>query len=605
MSASKGVRRWWTRKRLLLVSLGAVIGAVVALVGFGVLRDGADPEEVTLAQVQAYAEAGEIAVARVVPSSGRLEFRLGDRVAGIEDDAEPMTHYALYPGAYVADLTTMLLEEGVEVSTHVPGTTAGDVAVRVLSALPMILFVALLGFLVVKAVPDGSFRGARKLQDSDVPDVSFEDVAGADEAVSELRELVDRLRNPKQYAKLGARMPVGMLLVGPPGTGKTLLARAVAGEAQVPFFSVAGSDFNELYMGMGAKRVRKLFAEARKAGPAIVFIDEVDALGRARTGGSGPQNAEHESTLLALLTEMDGFSGSGVVVLAATNRPDVLDPALKRPGRLDREVHVPNPDRKGREKILLVHAAGRPVAADVDFVDIARRTPGMSGAELAQVVDLAALDASRRGLDALDRQAFSEAVAVAAMGRARTSALVTERDRRITAWHEAGHALAALTLPHADDPVVVTIVPRGAAGGVTWMSGNDDQFMTRLQAMDQLVVAMAGRAAEELALGGDYSQGPSGDLSAATDLAMAMVTRYAMSDLGMAHIPSEAIASGGEVSVAVLAAVDELLREALDRARSLLSERRASLESLAEALLDVETLHGEEIAVATSSAPKA
>jgi cell division protease FtsH len=419
----------------------------------------------------------------------------------------------------------------------------------------------------------------------------FGDVAGADEAVDSLAEMVTYLRDPARFTRLGAKPPRGALLVGPPGTGKTLLARAVAGEAGVPFLQVSGSDFVEKFVGVGAKRVRELFAAAREHERAIVFIDELDAIARRRSTGEDSQaNAEGENTLIALLTELDGFADRGnVIIVGATNRPDVLDPAVTRPGRLDRKIEVPNPDRRGREHILAVHAQDKPLSDDVDLVSLARRTPGFSGAQLAAVVNEACMVAAREDLDEVTHDCFDAAVATIAMGRARTSALVTEHDRRITAWHEAGHTVAAFLVPEADDPVSVTIVPRGPAGGVTWMGGSDDVFLPRRKAHAQLVVAMAGRAAEEILLDGEFTQGASGDLSSATQTATAMVTRYGMSELGYA------VREPG--STAVVEAVDELLHDAHTRAADLLARHETFLGVLAEALLEHETLALADIAL--------
>ncbi|MGH3332609.1 MAG: ATP-dependent metallopeptidase FtsH/Yme1/Tma family protein [Nocardioidaceae bacterium] len=412
----------------------------------------------------------------------------------------------------------------------------------------------------------------------------FADVAGADEAVDSLAEMVSYLRDPSRFTRLGAKPPRGALLVGPPGTGKTLLARAVAGEAGVAFLQASGSDFVEKFVGVGAKRIRDLFAAAREHERAIVFIDELDAIARRRSAGDDtPANAEGENTLLALLTELDGFADRGsIIIIGATNRPDILDPALTRPGRLDRKIEVPNPDRRGREHILTVHTREKPTADDVDLVGLARRTPGFSGAQLAAVVNEACMVAARRDLDEVTHDCFDAAVATVAMGRARTSALVTDHDRQITAWHEAGHAVAAFLVPEADDPVSITIVPRGPAGGVTWMSGSDDVFLPRRKAHAQLVVAMSGRAAEEILLGGEYTQGASGDLTSATQTATSMVTQYGMSDLGYA------VRDPG--SAPVIDAVDELLRDAHTRAADLLARHELFLSRLAEELLEHETL---------------
>jgi cell division protease FtsH len=433
-------------------------------------------------------------------------------------------------------------------------------------------------------------RGSMQSTPGDLPTTRFSDVAGAEEAVADLRELVQFLSDPDRFRRLGATVPKGALLCGPPGTGKTLLARALAGEAGVPFFSASGSDFVEMYVGVGAKRVRELFAKAARAERAIVFIDEIDALARKRSGGeSQASNIEQEGTLVALLTALDGFVDRGsVIVLAATNRPDILDPALTRPGRLDRKIEVPNPDRRGREAILAVHGRGKPLDDDVDLTSIARRTPGFSGAQLSAVVNEAALEAVRRELDVVDPACFDHAVATIAMGRARTSAMVTEHDRRIAAWHEAGHTIAALLLPDADDPVQVTIVPRGPAGGVTWMSGNDDVFLGRRRALSQMVVSLAGRAGEEALLDGEYTQGAAGDLQSATQTALNLVTQYGMSRLGYMVRSDGVLQAGGMREVNEV--VEELLDEAHDKACELVRAHRALLDAVAETLLDVETL---------------
>ena len=433
----------------------------------------------------------------------------------------------------------------------------------------------------------GGVRAKTTADPAEVPTTRFADVAGCDEAIAELTEMVQFLREPERFTRTGAKAPKGALLVGPPGTGKTLLARAVAGESGVPFFAAAGSDFTEMYVGVGAKRVRELFASARKHPRAIVFIDEVDTVARRRAGEGDAGNGETENTLVALLAEMDGFDGSDVIVLAATNRGDILDPALTRPGRLDRKVEVPNPDRRGRERILAVHTAGKPVAGDVDLTAVARRTPGFSGAQLASLVNEACLEAARRDLTTVPHDCFDHAVATIAMGRARTSALVTEHDRQITAWHEAGHTVAAYLQADADDPVQVTIVPRGPAGGVTWMSGNDDLFLPRRKAHAQLVTALAGRAGEEVLLDGEFTQGAHGDLRSATDLATQMATQFGMTRLGY-----QVRAAGND---AVTEVVEELLAGAHAAATALLAEHRGFLTAVATELLDIETLTAADI----------
>jgi cell division protease FtsH len=372
-----------------------------------------------------------------------------------------------------------------------------------------------------------------------------------------------------------------------------LLARAVAGEAGVPFFATDGAAFAEIYVGTGPKRIRELFAEARKVAPSIIFIDEVDAIAKKRSSSANHSESERESTLISLLSEMDGFRDSKVIVLAATNRADVLDEALTRPGRLDRRIEVPLPDRRGREKILAVHFGERPINSDVDVEALARRTSGMSGADLAQVVNEACIEAARATQTTVSVQNFDQAVATVAMGRARISALVTEADRKLTAWHEAGHTICAYVQDAADKPVSVSIIPRGPAGGVTWMSEGDELFMQRSKASARLVTALGGRAAEELLLGDDYTQGAYGDLTTATNLAFSMATRYGMTSLGLMVRDSSILGSAANEGVADV--VEDLLTGALDGARAILAEHRDFMEALVAALLDNDTLVASEI----------
>jgi len=444
----------------------------------------------------------------------------------------------------------------------------------------------------VSAMTTGGSRSRRlghnklpAIEPATVPDTRFSDVAGCDEAKAELLELVMFLKEPERFTRTGATAPKGALLTGPPGTGKTLLARAVAGESGVPMYTAAGSDFVEKYVGVGAQRIRALFAAARRHDRAIIFIDEVDAVARRRGGDGETAHIESETTLIALLSEMDGFHTSNVIVIAATNRADMLDPAITRPGRLDRKVEVPNPDRRGREQILAVHTFGKPIAPGVDFTALARRTPGFSGAQLGALVNEACVDAVRRDLAEVTAECFEHAVATIAMGRARTSALVTDHDREVTAWHESGHTLAAYLQEQADDPVQVTIIPRGPAGGVTWMSGNDDQFLPRRKAHAQLVTALAGRAAEEILLDGEFTQGAAGDLQSATELAASMATRYGMTGLGY-----QVRRGGSTPAQEVSDVVEELLLDAHAAATKLLGEHQTFVAAVAVKLLVEETL---------------
>jgi cell division protease FtsH len=499
---------------------------------------------------------------------------------------------AHYPDYYGGTLVGRLEATGIPFETDAPATPS-IVGSLLTSLIPVTL---LIGFLLWFAKRNGmTGTGAKAFTTvtaelGGVPATRFSEVVGCDEAVDELAEIVTFLHEPGRFAAAGARMPRGFLLVGPPGTGKTLLARAVAGEAGVPFYAAAGSDFTEMFVGVGAARVRNLFAKAKKTG-GIIFLDELDSIGRARTGttaGNGGTD-ERESTLNALLVEMDGFGkDSNVIVIAATNRPDVLDPALLRAGRFDRQVVVASPDRRGRTRLLELYTEDRKLAGDVDFVDLARRMPGLTGADIANLVNQAALEAARGGREELTTADFAEALATVMMGRARRSATVTDRDREITAWHEAGHAVVALVLPEAHDPVQVTIVPRGSAGGVTWMGGDDASFLTGAEARARLAVSLAGRAAEEILLRGDFTQGASSDIAAATGLARRMVAEWGMSSLGLAAVGPEQAGSG--LMERVHAEADGLLTEALARARATLADHRPLLDALVADLLADETI---------------
>jgi cell division protease FtsH len=465
----------------------------------------------------------------------------------------------------------------------VPGSSKSSIP-AIVTVIASLLFIGFLAFRWQqrrsgKVLVQGSSFGSGKQGRTDIPSTRFSDIAGCKEAVEDLQEIVEVLKHPERFTSVGARTPKGALLVGPPGTGKTLLARAVAGEAGVPFFSASGSDFVEMYVGVGARRVRDLFEKARKAGGGIVFIDEIDAVGRKRSqtavsGGEG----ETENTLISLLNELDGFRASNVVMLAATNRPEILDPALMRPGRLDRRVHVGLPDIEGRTEILDVHMREKPRAADVNLDSLARRTPGMSGAQLEQVCNEAALLAARDARTEVSNRDLAAAVEYVVMGRARKSAKVDAQDRLVTAWHEAGHTVCALLQPDADPPVAVSIVPRGQAGGVTWMGQTDSQILSRAQLKARLVVALGGRVSEELLLNGEHTAGAASDLEEASNIARQMVDRFGMTDRGLA------VRQGGSDSSEE--AVELLLSQALLEARTLLEENRPLVESLVRELLE-------------------
>jgi cell division protease FtsH len=484
------------------------------------------------------------------------------------------------------------------------------------SWFPMLLLIGVWIFFMRQMQGGGrggafSFGKSRaRMLDENQNQVTFADVAGVDEAKEEVSELVDFLRDPSKFQKLGGRIPRGVLMVGNPGTGKTLLARAIAGEAKVPFFSISGSDFVEMFVGVGAARVRDMFEQAKKNAPCIVFIDEIDAVGRQRGAGLGGGNDEREQTLNQLLVEMDGFEGtSGVIVIAATNRPDVLDPALMRPGRFDRQVVVPLPDIRGREQILLVHMRKVPIAPDVDANIIARGTPGMSGADLANIVNEAALFAARRSKRLVDMEDFEEAKDKIYMGAARKSMVITPEDKKKTAYHESGHAIIGSTLPGCDPVHKVTVIPRGRALGVTWAMPEVDRYsLYRDQILAQIAMLFGGRVAEELFVG-DVSTGASNDFERATNMAREMVTRYGMSAaLGpMVYGENEgevflgrSITTHKNLSDATMQKVDQEIRKILDEqyalATKILSESRDKVEAMTKALLDWETIDSDQIA---------
>ena len=457
----------------------------------------------------------------------------------------------------------------------------------------------------------GGFTASRAKEfNQERPDVTFSDVAGEDEAVEELEEIREFLASPDKFHKVGARIPRGVLLYGPPGTGKTLLAKAVAGEANAPFFSISGSEFMELYVGVGASRVRELFERAKKNAPAIIFVDEIDAVGRHRGSGIGGGNDEREQTLNQLLVEMDGFDErANIILIAATNRPDILDPALLRPGRFDRQIAVEAPDLKGREAILKVHAQGKPLTEQVDLRQIAKRTPGFTGADLANVLNEAALLTARSNMQFIDERAIDEAIDRVIAGPQKRTRVMNDHDKAVTAYHEAGHALAAAALNYTDPVTKVTILPRGRALGYTMVMPTEDRFnKTRNQLLDDLVYGMGGRVAEEIVFR-DPSTGPANDIQQATKTARAMVTDYGMSDrIGMVKLgdaDTEAFGHGsGEgpraFSDETAAIIDEEVRRLLDNAMReawrILSENRAVLDTLASRLLEEETLDEAQLA---------
>lgn len=482
------------------------------------------------------------------------------------------------------------------------------------SILPMLLLIGVWFFIMQQTQGGGnrvmSFGKSRaKLHSEDKIKVSFQDVAGADEAKQELEEVVEFLKHPKKFNDLGARIPKGVLLFGPPGTGKTLLARAVAGEAGVPFFSISGSDFVEMFVGVGASRVRDLFEQAKKNAPCIVFIDEIDAVGRQRGAGLGGGHDEREQTLNQLLVEMDGFGvNEGIIIIAATNRPDILDPALLRPGRFDRQITVDRPDVKGRQEILKVHTKGKPVAKDVDLDVLARRTPGFTGADLSNLVNEAALLAARRNKKRIEMPELEEASERVVAGPERKSKVISDRERKLTAYHEAGHALVGMLLPNADPVHKVSIIPRGRAGGYTLMLPKEDRYYaTRSELLDQIKTFLGGRVAEAVVLK-EISTGAQNDLERATDLVRKMITQWGMSEkLGPITFGRRQeqvflgrdIAQDRNYSEEVAYAIDQevriLIEDAYAKTEEMLVANMAKLELMANALLERETLEAHEL----------
>ncbi len=514
-------------------------------------------------------------------------------------------------------LMPKLLKHGVQV-TQQPADSGNILWKILLDWVPFLIFIGMLIWFMRQMQSGGGGRGAMsfgrsraKLQGEDQVKVTFADVAGCDEAKEDVRELVEFLRDPGKFQKLGGRIPRGVLMAGPPGTGKTLLAKAIAGEAKVPFFSISGSDFVEMFVGVGAARVRDMFEQAKKHAPCIIFIDEIDAVGRHRGAGLGGGHDEREQTLNQLLVEMDGFEGNeGIIVIAATNRPDVLDPALLRPGRFDRQVAVGLPDVRGREQILRVHMRKVPVAADVEPMVIARGTPGFSGADLANLVNEAALFAARENTRDVGMSHFERAKDKIMMGSERRSLIMSEAEKKLTAYHEAGHAIVGLSVPDHDPVHKVTIIPRGRALGVTMFLPEQDRYSySKTHLESRLASLYGGRVAEELIFGADkVTTGASNDIQRATQLARDMVTKYGLSEeLGPMTYGEEedevflgrSVTQHKTVSEATARRIDEVIRNVIDTAytsaRGILTEKMDMLNAMAEALLQYETIDSGQI----------
>ncbi|MBX9954985.1 ATP-dependent metallopeptidase FtsH/Yme1/Tma family protein [Peribacillus simplex] len=568
-------------------------------------------EKMTQDEFYKHLENGDVTALTMQPESS--VFEITGKLKGYEENKFFVTYvpFSEYSQSRINDAVTKLDKDIITVEP--PEKTSGWVTFFT-SIIPFVIIFILFFFLLNQAQGGGGGRvmnfgkSKAKLYNDDKKKVRFNDVAGADEEKQELVEVVEFLKDPRKYAELGARIPKGVLLVGPPGTGKTLLARAVAGEAGTPFFSISGSDFVEMFVGVGASRVRDLFENAKKNAPCIIFIDEIDAVGRQRGAGLGGGHDEREQTLNQLLVEMDGFGGNeGIIIIAATNRADVLDPALLRPGRFDRQITVGRPDVKGREEVLKVHARNKPLAETVDLKAIAQRTPGFSGADLENLLNEAALVAARQDKKKIDMSDLDEASDRVIAGPAKKNRVISKKERNIVAWHEAGHTIIGLVLDDAEIVHKVTIVPRGQAGGYAVMLPKEDRFfMTEPELKDKIVGLLGGRVAEEVTFG-EVSTGAHNDFQRATGIARSMVMEYGMSKLG----PLQFGNSQGQVflgrdfnndqnySDAIAYEIDleiqRIIKEAYERCKKILTENREKLDLVAKTLLEVETLDAEQI----------
>jgi len=585
-----------------------ILVAVVAIV-FSFFNRGSDSKTIALSEVVASARDGDIE--KIVVSKQSLD---------VTKKSDADTKFKSRMGQST-DLEQVLRDEGVTIGgsgvivEYKKPSSYGNIVGILISFAPILVFGAILIFMMRQAQGSNSqamnFGKSRaRMFTGNKPTVTFADVAGVDEAKEELAEVVEFLKYPEKFASLGARIPRGVLLVGPPGTGKTLLSRAVAGEAGVPFFSISGSEFVEMFVGVGASRVRDLFDQAKRNSPCIVFVDEIDAVGRQRGAGLGGSHDEREQTLNQILVEMDGFdTNTNVIVVAATNRPDILDPALLRPGRFDRQVILDSPDSRGRRMILEVHTKGKPFEKDVNLEVLAKQTPGFSGADLANLVNEAAILAARRNKKKITMAEFNEAVDRVIAGPERKSRVITPKEKEIIAYHEGGHALVGYLLPNSDPPYKVSIVSRGMAGGFTrYIPEEDSHLRSRKQFKDMLAAALGGLCAEELILDGEATTGPSNDLMKATSIARNMVTQWGMSErLGPRTFGNkqELVFLGREIgeqrnySEKVAEEIDEEVRRLVDHAyqtaRNVLIENRERLDNLVKILLDKETIEGDDL----------
>ena len=592
-----------------------LIVAAVAMVVMAVQRGSTSEESLTINEVATDIKAGK--VARVVIEDGeslRVIYKTGGEAqtkTGLESYKE--SNSTLVDQLLALGVTPeQLSSENVTIEVRPPSQWAGIVS-GALYILPVIFMAGVLWFIFRQAQGSNnaamSFGKSRaRMFSGEHPTVTFQDVAGVEESKHELAEVVEFLREPQKFIQLGARIPKGVLLVGPPGTGKTLLAKAVSGEAGVPFFSISGSEFVEMFVGVGASRVRDLFDQAKRHSPCIVFVDEIDAVGRQRGAGLGGSHDEREQTLNQMLVEMDGFdTDTNIIIIAATNRPDILDPALLRPGRFDRRVTLDRPDMKGREAILKVHVKGKPLEPSVDLGALARGTPGFVGADLENLVNEGAILAARRNKKSIGQQDLEEAIERVVMGPERKSRLISDEEKRIIAYHEAGHAVVMNAIPEADPVQKITIVGRGQAGGLTWYRPEDDRILTsRKKMVASLAGLLGGRVAEELVFD-DITSGASSDIERVTQMARMMVTRLGMSsDMGLMTYgqKEELIFLGREISEqrdyseAIAEKIDAEVRKLVDDAykltKKLLTKYRDRLDAVAQKLLEVETLTRDE-----------
>ena len=593
--------RWMRNSFIYLLIVVAVIAVFFTLFsGVG------GPQQISLSDVVAMAKSGEIDTIEVSGDQLTVTTIRGESMTSMKEERSSI--YDILQGAGVDPAAS-------NIAIYVRGSSGlGSLFGILLNFLPIIFFGAVLFFMMRQAQGNNnqtfSFgRSRARMLVGNQPTISFSDVAGVDEAKMELEEVVEFLKYPERFLTLGAKIPRGVLLMGPPGTGKTLLARAVAGEAGVPFFSISGSEFVEMFVGVGASRVRDLFEQAKRNAPCIVFVDEIDAVGRHRGAGLGGGHDEREQTLNQILVEMDGFDSSvNVIVLASTNRPDILDPALLRPGRFDRRVVLDNPDINGRTEILKVHVKGKPLEENVDLGNIARQTPGFSGADLANLVNESAILAARRKQESIGFDEFAESIDRVMAGPARRSRIISQHEKEITAFHEAGHALVGYLLPNIDPVAKVTIVSRGAMGGYTKFLPEEDRHLQSLsQFKDQLAVAMGGRVAEEVQFGEtEITTGASNDLEQATRIARTMVTRFGMSErLGprtfgkreelvfLGREISEQRDYSDQVAETIDDEVHDLINTAHETAKSLVLENKDTLDRVARHLVDHETAEGD------------